>query len=219
VEAPQATWVVVEAVVATLTQATQVVAALLAKVSKADIMCTLVLILVAVVVVPAEKAWRAVPARDLALAAQALVVILPEHQYSTVAVAEQHNITLLVLQLAELVAEVLAFMQVLGYRALLIQVAAAEQAVATELVALAVLAVRALLLFVIDIINLGNIMSLPFEFSWGVAEAVKKLRPGATFELIGIQLTNWNDPTGKLAPTWDEINLEMEKLHAEIVKK
>ena len=62
-------------------------------------------------------------------------------------------------------------------------------------------------------------MSLPFEFSWGVTEAVKKIRPGATFELIGIQLANWNDPTGKLAPTWDEINLEMEKLYAEAVKK
>jgi hypothetical protein len=74
-------------------------------------------------------------------------------------------------------------------------------------------------LFVIDIVNLGNIMSLPFEFSWGVAEAVKKIRPGATFELIGIQIANWNDPTGKLAPTWDEINLEMEKLYAEAVKK
>jgi hypothetical protein len=73
-------------------------------------------------------------------------------------------------------------------------------------------------LFVIDIINLGNIMSLPFEFSYGLIEAVTKLRPGATFELAGIQLVNWKDPAGKPAPSWDEINLEMEKMHSEAVK-
>ena len=62
-------------------------------------------------------------------------------------------------------------------------------------------------------------MSLPFEFSHGVAEAIKKLRPGATFELAGMNLVNWKDPAGNPAPSWDEINLEMEKLHGEAVKK
>jgi hypothetical protein len=209
----------VEAVADTLIQDTRVAAALLAKVSKAGIMCTLVLIHAVVVAVQAAKAWMQIPVKAQALAAQALVVILPEPQYSMVVVVEQHNITLLERQLVVLVAEVAEFMQVLAYRELLTQVVAVAQVVATELVARVARVAQVLLLFVIDIINLGNIMSLPFEFSWGVAEAVKKLRPGATFELIGIQLTNWNDPTGKLAPTWDEINLEMEKLYAEIVKK
>ena len=62
-------------------------------------------------------------------------------------------------------------------------------------------------------------MSLPFEFSQGVATAIKTLRPGATYELIGIHIINWKDLSGKLAPTWDEINAEMEKLHAAAVNK
>ena len=62
-------------------------------------------------------------------------------------------------------------------------------------------------------------MSLPFEFNWGVATAIEKLRPGATYQLVGVQIVNYKDSLGSTAPSWDEINTEMEKMYAAAVNK
>ena len=62
-------------------------------------------------------------------------------------------------------------------------------------------------------------MTLPFEFGWGLETAIKNLRPGATFQLMGIEIVNWQEPNGLTKPTWDEINAEMEKLYAAAVNK
>jgi hypothetical protein len=102
----------VVAVAVTQIQDIQAAAAKLEQVSKADIMCTLHLILVVVVVVLVVKAWMQIPARVLVQVVQVLAVILPEPQYSMVVVAEQHNTTPLEPQQAELVVAVLVFMQV-----------------------------------------------------------------------------------------------------------
>jgi hypothetical protein len=52
-------------------------------------------------------------------------------------------------------------------------------------------------------------MNLPYELLWGVDIAVKKLRPGAQFQLEGTRITLWNDPNNLLPPTWEEINQQM----------
>ena len=48
-------------------------------------------------------------------------------------------------------------------------------------------------------------MQLPFELLWGVDVAVKKLRPGANFQLEGTRFTQWRCPNGTEPPTWDEV--------------
>jgi hypothetical protein len=51
--------------------------------------------------------------------------------------------------------------------------------------------------------------NLPFELFWGVDIAVKKLRPGADFQLEGTNFTIWNDPTGSMPPSWDEVMAQL----------
>ena len=52
-------------------------------------------------------------------------------------------------------------------------------------------------------------MDLPYELLWGVDVAIKKLRPTANFQLEGTQFTQWSDPAGTTAPTWDEVMAQM----------
>ena len=47
--------------------------------------------------------------------------------------------------------------------------------------------------------------------AWGVDVALKKLRPFAKFELTNREFTKWDDPTGQMPPTWEEINEQIEK--------
>lgn len=56
----------------------------------------------------------------------------------------------------------------------------------------------------------GDIMTLPHELLWGVDVAVKKLRPGANFQLEGPRFTQWSCPNNTEPPTWQEV---MEQLH------
>jgi hypothetical protein len=51
--------------------------------------------------------------------------------------------------------------------------------------------------------------NLPFELLWGVDVAIKKLRPGANFQLEGNRFTIWNDPSGTQPPSWDEVIAQM----------
>jgi hypothetical protein len=53
-------------------------------------------------------------------------------------------------------------------------------------------------------------MSLPYELIWGVDVAIKKLRPNATFQLEGTTFTQWNDPDGLNAPTWEEVMSQLQ---------
>jgi hypothetical protein len=53
-------------------------------------------------------------------------------------------------------------------------------------------------------------MNSLFELTWGVDVAVKKLRPNAQFQLEGTKFTIWNDLSGNLAPSWDEIMQQMD---------
>ena len=48
-------------------------------------------------------------------------------------------------------------------------------------------------------------MELPYDLVWGVDVAIKKLRPDASFQLEGTTFTQWNDPAGLEAPTWQEV--------------
>jgi hypothetical protein len=52
---------------------------------------------------------------------------------------------------------------------------------------------------------------LPYSLIWGVDVAIKKLRPGANFQLEGTNFTIWNDPSGLPAPSWEEVQEQMEK--------
>jgi hypothetical protein len=52
--------------------------------------------------------------------------------------------------------------------------------------------------------------NLPFELLWGVDVAIKKLRPGANFQLEGTHFTIWNDPLGTQPPSWEEITQQIE---------
>jgi hypothetical protein len=54
-------------------------------------------------------------------------------------------------------------------------------------------------------------MNIPYELLWGVDVAVKKLRPGAHFQLEGTQFTIWNDPEGREPPTWDEVMQQLKE--------
>jgi hypothetical protein len=48
-------------------------------------------------------------------------------------------------------------------------------------------------------------MTLPYELLWGVDVAIKKLRPGAHFQLEGTRFTIWNCPNNSEPPAWDEV--------------
>lgn len=54
-------------------------------------------------------------------------------------------------------------------------------------------------------------MELPYELIWGVDVAVKRLRPGASFELAGTNFTKWEDPSGAMPPEWSEVMEQVEK--------
>lgn len=43
-------------------------------------------------------------------------------------------------------------------------------------------------------------MQIPHELLWGVDVAVKKLRPGANFQLEGTRFTQWSCPTTQNRP-------------------
>jgi hypothetical protein len=49
------------------------------------------------------------------------------------------------------------------------------------------------------------------EFTWGTDLAIKRLRPLAKFRLENRVFTKWDDPTGSIPPTWEEINEQIEK--------
>jgi len=54
-------------------------------------------------------------------------------------------------------------------------------------------------------------MNLPFELQYGVDVAIKKLRPGAKFQLEGTNITLWEDPNGLEKPSWDEVMEQLKK--------
>lgn len=53
-------------------------------------------------------------------------------------------------------------------------------------------------------------MNIPEEITWGVNVAIKKLRPTAEFTLYGNRISEWYDESGSAAPTWEEIEAQME---------
>jgi len=50
---------------------------------------------------------------------------------------------------------------------------------------------------------------LPFELLWGVDVAIKKLRPGANFQLEGTRFTQWSCPNNSQPPSWDEVMAQL----------
>jgi hypothetical protein len=54
-------------------------------------------------------------------------------------------------------------------------------------------------------------MQIPYNLTWGVDIAIKKLRPGARFGLSNSTFVFWEDPNGLEPPTWDEINAQIAK--------
>jgi hypothetical protein len=52
-------------------------------------------------------------------------------------------------------------------------------------------------------------MQLPYELLWGVDVAVKKLRPGANFQLEGTRFTQWHCPNNSEPPAWDEVMAQL----------
>jgi hypothetical protein len=54
-------------------------------------------------------------------------------------------------------------------------------------------------------------MNIPYELLWGVDVAVKRLRPGANFQLEGTRFTQWNCPNGSTAPSWDEVMQQLKE--------
>ena len=60
-------------------------------------------------------------------------------------------------------------------------------------------------------------MQIPYELWFGVDVAVKKLRPGANFQLEGTLFTQWSCPKNTEPPAWSEViaQLELDKAAAE----
>jgi hypothetical protein len=52
---------------------------------------------------------------------------------------------------------------------------------------------------------------IPYDLLWGIDIAIKKLRPGAKFELTGTVFTSWEDPNNLPAPTWDEVTAQLQQ--------
>jgi hypothetical protein len=50
---------------------------------------------------------------------------------------------------------------------------------------------------------------LPYELLWGVDVAIKKLRPGANFQLEGTRFTQWSCPNNTEPPAWEEVMAQM----------
>jgi hypothetical protein len=53
-------------------------------------------------------------------------------------------------------------------------------------------------------------MQVPYELLFGVDVAVKKLRPGANFQLEGTRFTQWSCPNNSHPPEWSEVMVQME---------
>jgi hypothetical protein len=52
-------------------------------------------------------------------------------------------------------------------------------------------------------------MQVPYELLFGVDVAVKKLRPGANFQLEGTRFTQWSCPNNTEPPTWDQVMAQL----------
>ena len=46
---------------------------------------------------------------------------------------------------------------------------------------------------------------------YGVDVALSKLRPGAMYQLEGNRFTKWEDPRGLPAPSWTEVQAQIDK--------
>jgi len=53
-------------------------------------------------------------------------------------------------------------------------------------------------------------MNLPYELLYGVDVAIKKLRPGANFQLEGARFTGWTCPNNSQPPTWEEVMSQLQ---------
>ena len=53
--------------------------------------------------------------------------------------------------------------------------------------------------------------NIPYELLWGVDVAIKKLRPGANFQLEGTRFTQWTCPNGSEAPSWNEVMQQLKE--------
>ena len=53
-------------------------------------------------------------------------------------------------------------------------------------------------------------MNIPYELLFGVDVAVKRLRPGANFQLEGTNFTQWTCPNNSQPPTWDEVMAQLQ---------
>ena len=53
-------------------------------------------------------------------------------------------------------------------------------------------------------------MQVPLELLFGVDVAVKKLRPGANFQLEGTRFTQWSCPNNSQPPEWSEVVAQLE---------
>ena len=53
-------------------------------------------------------------------------------------------------------------------------------------------------------------MQVPYELLFGVDVAVKKLRPGADFQLEGTRFTQWTCPNNTEPPTWAEVVAQLD---------
>ena len=53
-------------------------------------------------------------------------------------------------------------------------------------------------------------MQVPLEMLFGVDVAVKKLRPGANFQLEGTRFTQWSCPNNTEPPTWEEVMAQLQ---------
>lgn len=58
-------------------------------------------------------------------------------------------------------------------------------------------------------------MQVPLQYFYGVDIAIKKLRPNATYEINNNVFTKWNCPDSVSAPSWEEINTQVEQDKAE----
>jgi hypothetical protein len=53
-------------------------------------------------------------------------------------------------------------------------------------------------------------MQVPYELLFGVDVAVKRLRPGANFQLEGTNFTQWSCPNNSQPPEWSEVVAQLE---------
>jgi len=53
-------------------------------------------------------------------------------------------------------------------------------------------------------------MQVPYELMFGVDVAVKRLRPGANFQLEGTNFTQWTCPNNTEPPVWSEVMAQLQ---------